>query len=73
MKINLVIYNVLLISLVIGLSLPNSLQKVNNRSVMSHEISGRFMTSLMKGITVQIFLVKTTLFCQTFRDYYCGC
>lgn len=49
------IYNGLLISLVIGLLLPNSLQKVGIRLVMSREISGRYMTSLVRDITVQIF------------------
>lgn len=73
MKINLAIYNGLLISLLIGPSLPNSLQKVNIRLVLSLEVSGRLMTFLMKGITVQIFLVKRTLSCQMFKDYYCEC
>lgn len=73
MKINLAIYNGLLISLLIGLSLPNSLQKVNIRLVLSLEVSGRLMIFFMKGITVQIFLVKRTLSCQMFKDYYCEC
>lgn len=72
MKINLAIYNGLLISLLIRLSLPNSLQKVSIRLVLSLEVSGRFMTFLIKGITVQIFLVKRTpCSCQTFNYYYC--
>jgi len=67
MKINLATYG-LLISLLIVLSLPNSLQKVNIRLVRSLEVSGSFMTFPMKGITIQIFLVnRNPLPCQMLR------